>query len=735
MTQSSSSGKPAGNLMRFAIYLLVVVLINIAGITLFYRWDLTADKVYSISDVSKEVVATLAEPLTINVFFTKDLPPPHNNTERYLHDLLSEYAINGNTYFNYKFSNVSSNQGTDAGAGTQANQQLADNYGIRPVQIQAIDNDEVKFQKAYMGLVIIHGDLIERIPTITSTDGLEYRLTTAIQKLNNKISALAALENKVDIKLYMSSSLEAVAPFMRLEQFSQLPDQLRKVVTRLNGLHFDKLVFHHLDPSKDAALAADVKTHQLLTLDWPDLDNGKVAAGSGSIGLVLDYNGQSVTVPLLQVVQLPLIGNHYELADMAQMDEIISKNLESLIDINTDLGYLASHGTMPLEGAGAMPRQAPADGETFRNMASQNYSLKPIDLTQERIPDSLNAMIIAGPTETFNDYELLQIDQFLMKGKNLGIFLDAFKEERPGGQQNMMMPNQQGQFVPLNTGLEKLLAHYGVRISPAIVMDENSYKQRVPEQFGGGEQSLYFAPVIKNANINDQLAFIENIKGLVALEISPLELDPERIKTNELDAQVLFSSSKQAWEMGENITLNPMMQPPPPPADERRQYPLAYQIQGTFKSYFDGKPLPEKPVQNDQAGEAEKAVTGDKEADTSASQIKGSGQFIAESKPGKIILIASRHMISDSLLDEEGRGPNAILAMNILDTLNSRDEIAVMRSKQQQFNPLADTSAGLRTIVKAFNIAGLPVLVVFFGLLVWMRRHGRKNRIRMMFES
>ena len=48
--------------------------------------------------------------------------------------------------------------------------------------------------------MLIHGDIIERIPTITSTDGLEYKLTTAIQKLNQKVSALLALQGKINVK-------------------------------------------------------------------------------------------------------------------------------------------------------------------------------------------------------------------------------------------------------------------------------------------------------------------------------------------------------------------------------------------------------------------------------------------------------------------------------------------------------------------------------------------------------
>ena len=80
--------------VKFALYCVAVVLINIVGITLFFRLDLTADNKYSLSPASKEVMAKISEPLTIKVFFTKDLPAPHNITEQYLHDLLAEYAAN-----------------------------------------------------------------------------------------------------------------------------------------------------------------------------------------------------------------------------------------------------------------------------------------------------------------------------------------------------------------------------------------------------------------------------------------------------------------------------------------------------------------------------------------------------------------------------------------------------------------------------------------------------------------
>ena len=179
--------------------------------------------------MSREVVSTLTEPLTINVFFTKNLPAPYNTVERYLRDLLEEYAISGNRYFNYRFHDVTPLE-EGGSADSAQNQRLASEYGIQPVQIQAIEQDEVKIKKAYMGLAIVHGDMVERIPTIVSADGLEYRLTTAIQRLNNRISALLRLKEPVRITLCLSPSVLKVAPYMGLKDLSSLDKGIEEIV-------------------------------------------------------------------------------------------------------------------------------------------------------------------------------------------------------------------------------------------------------------------------------------------------------------------------------------------------------------------------------------------------------------------------------------------------------------------------------------------------------------------------
>jgi ABC-type uncharacterized transport system involved in gliding motility auxiliary subunit len=533
--------------IKFLIYLIIVVLVNVAGITLFFRMDLTANRMYSISDVSKKVVSTLSEPLTIKVFFTKNLPAPHNNTERYMHDMLEEYAIYANNHFNYRFYDVSAEEG-ELSEKSQENQKVANEYGIHPIQIQAIEKE-----------VIIHGDLIERIPTITTTVGLEYKLTTTIQKLNNKISALLGLKDKMQIKLYLSSSLYQMAPYIGLKRLSQIPDELEKIVAELNPKTYDKLQFEYFDLSADEEREAAIKKYNIMNIKWPALAKGTVPPGKGAIGLVMEFGERALSVPLLQVIKIPIIGNQYKLLTAEEMREVINKNVEVLIDINEDLGYLADHGTLDLSGASAFGqtvRQNPDSAMNFRTLISQNYTLKPVNLKSEAIPDNLKSIIVTRPTQPFSDYELFQIDQFLMKGKNLILILDRFQEVRPTGQQGTGMGGQQPVYVPLDTGLEKLLSHYGIRIKNSYVMDENCFRQQLPAQLGGGERPVYFAPIIKSRFINKDLAFMKSIKGMIAIRISPLELDPERLTANGLKATRLVASSEKSWEMSGDERAN-----------------------------------------------------------------------------------------------------------------------------------------------------------------------------------
>ena len=293
-----------GKYFKFIIYLIVIVLINMAGLTLFFRADLTRDHIYSLSSESKKVVSTLTEPLTIKAFFTKNLPAPHNATEQYLRDLLEEYAIQGNKYFNYTFYDVSP-QDNDANGKGSKDRELAESYGIMPVQIQDIEKDEVKFKQAYMGLVILHGDMVEKIPTITSPDQLEYEMTTSILKLNNKISALIGLKDKVKVTMFMSPSLGPIGPLMGIRDLDKVPAAIDGIVKKIAARSYGKIEFSEINPAEGESLEEAAKKYELALIKWPAIPEKQMASGEGAIGLMMEYQGKTRRLPLIHVIKDP----------------------------------------------------------------------------------------------------------------------------------------------------------------------------------------------------------------------------------------------------------------------------------------------------------------------------------------------------------------------------------------------------------------------------------------------
>ncbi|MEW5908989.1 MAG: hypothetical protein AB1659_04225, partial [Thermodesulfobacteriota bacterium] len=209
---------------------------------------------------------------------------------------------------------------------------------------------------------------------------------------------------------------------------------------------------------------------------------------------------------------------------------------------------------------------------------------------------------------------------------------------------------------------------------------------------------------------------------------------------NKIKAHRIFSSSEKSWEMKERINLNPMFIQPPASDQEKQSYPLAYLLEGEFPSYFAGKPLPEKPepAAGSDKGTEKKQASGKQEekpkASADLSRIEPKGAFSAKGRPAKVFIMGSSEMLKDNILDPEGKTENAIFTLNLLDYLNNREEIAILRGKEARFNPLKETDPFVKTVIKAFNIVGIPVMVVLFGLGVYAYRGSRRRRIQEMFR-
>lgn len=170
-------------LIKVAIIIGIIVVINVIAKRVFTRVDLTKNKSYTLSAVSKDVVSNLDDKLLVKAYFSNNLPPPYNNLRRQVQDILDDYRSYSKGNVNYEFLNPTS---SGEGEGNELDQE-AQKYGIQPVQIQAMDNDKLEVKRAYLGLVFLYEGKQEVIPVVQSADNLEYEITSLIKKMINPI--------------------------------------------------------------------------------------------------------------------------------------------------------------------------------------------------------------------------------------------------------------------------------------------------------------------------------------------------------------------------------------------------------------------------------------------------------------------------------------------------------------------------------------------------------------------
>jgi gliding-associated putative ABC transporter substrate-binding component GldG len=173
MTRSSLKTQ---TLIRLAIVLGILILVNIISIRLFWRVDMTRNRIFTLSDASKQLMRSLDDRVTVTAYFTEDLPAPYNNNRRMLLDELNDYRAYSRGNLQYDFIDPTGEKG----------EHEAEEQGISPVQVQVLKNDKFEVKRGYMGVVLQYEDRKEILPVIQNTSTLEYDLSSTIKKLTTK---------------------------------------------------------------------------------------------------------------------------------------------------------------------------------------------------------------------------------------------------------------------------------------------------------------------------------------------------------------------------------------------------------------------------------------------------------------------------------------------------------------------------------------------------------------------
>lgn len=155
-------------IIKDIIYILVTVLvINVLSCFLFFRWDFTVTKRYSLSKVSKNIIRNNNEPVVVDFYVTEDLPQDIKKLAKEFQSLLKEYKSLSNSNFVINIINPDNTE----------KEFKAAQAGIKPIYNEIRERDLEQIQRIFIGAVFHIGQKQAVIPKINFDTPLEYEIT------------------------------------------------------------------------------------------------------------------------------------------------------------------------------------------------------------------------------------------------------------------------------------------------------------------------------------------------------------------------------------------------------------------------------------------------------------------------------------------------------------------------------------------------------------------------------
>lgn len=361
------------------------------------------------------------------------------------------------------------------------------------------------------------------------------------------------------------------------------------------------------------------------------------------------------------------------------------------------VGLIIGHGEMAID-----------DGFGMVEALSDDFEIYKIPLDQaDEVADLLDfeALIIAGPTDTFTEREKYLLDQYLMYGGNLLFFIDqlAVDLEDAGGNGTIAMP--------FDTGLDDLLFRYGIRINRDLIQDLNfGYHPVVAGEFGNQSQIVPLPwpfyvmaghmadhPVTKGLD-QVQFRFVSTLDTVKADGVKKIPLIFSSQYSKKLDAPV-------------RVAFEDMVNEPDIATFGWSKLPLVYLLEGEFTSYFKNRFLPEE---FDASAFRESGLAG-------KVLVVGDGSFIKSMKDprsGDALPLGTDPVGGLELA-------NRAFLQHTIQFLSDPEGIIASRTKQFQIRPLNRVKViNQKTFWQFVNI-GIPILLlvaVGWSSQVWRKR-------------
>ncbi len=184
--------KKSRDLSRFALFIAIVILVNIIGGLKFFRIDLTSEKRYTLSDATINLLESVQDVMLVKVYLEGDFPAGFQRLETEAKQMLDEFrAYNPN--IQYTFIDPSANETEEE---TEKLYQQLQFKGLKPYQLSIKNNDGNSVKTIFPGAVLNYGEkeasallLLDQLGAApekqinNSIENLEFTLANSIRAL------------------------------------------------------------------------------------------------------------------------------------------------------------------------------------------------------------------------------------------------------------------------------------------------------------------------------------------------------------------------------------------------------------------------------------------------------------------------------------------------------------------------------------------------------------------------
>lgn len=680
------------------------------------RVDMTAEKNYSISDSSKELIEQLSEPLLIRGYFSEKTHPLLAPLVPLVRDYLGEYQLASKGKVRTEFVDPRENEELEA----EANRK----FNIEPVPFQVADRHSASMLSSYFNIVVQYGDQFEVLgfeelievkqAGINDIDvqlrNLEYDITRSIKKVmhsfNNTDNLFANLKNPVKFVGYISGSSLP-------EQLQPLYGDIKTSLSKYKEKSGGKLDLEFLDPTADSALAEKIKTEygfrpQSLSL---------FSQESFYFYLTIQDGDKVVSLGVPEDLSI----SNFEKSMDSALQRLLPGFLKT-VGIYTPPAPQMNPMMMQY-GGGAHGKQY----QTVQQKLGQNYTTEVVDLKSGTISSDIDILLLISPKE-LDEKQLFAVDQFLMQGGTVVLASSPATVEI----------SRSGFNVKEQTsGIEEWLSHHGIEVPKELVMDKQNagfpeIRKRSVQGITINEPVLAPYPLfidVRSTGLNQDNAMTSGLGQVNMAWASPIVLDKE--KNNDRKLVKLIESSKESWKTADlKIEANRNLYPELGFAEGEEQQPhlLAAMVEGSFTSYFAGK---ESPLIAKEADLSKDEESKDKKEDEKAFV---TGVIDKSPDISRIILFASNEFISDDVLKISGmvRGTpdlNSVqLVENALDWSTEDRALLAIRSRGHFARTLLPLSDSGKTWWEGVNyVIALLGLLSVFGIYGMLKRKSKQH--------